>query len=70
MRKTGLRIKRALPHLTASASVMMLVLYVIDRINPAMHFIGGNEVFNTFLFIFSLLALLLSITAIVDQRRV
>jgi hypothetical protein len=42
-------IRKALPHLCLVGSVMMLTLYVIDRFNRAMHFIGGHEVFNTFL---------------------
>lgn len=62
-------LKRALPHLCLICSVMMLVFYVIDQYNKAMHFIGGNEVFNTFLLLFSLLVLITSIWTIKDQRR-
>lgn len=64
-----LMIRKALPHLCLVGSVMMLTLYVIDWFNRAMHFIGGHEVFNTFLLIFSLIVLVQSILAIIDQRR-
>jgi hypothetical membrane protein len=61
--------RRALPHLCLVCSIMMLVFYVIDRFNKAMHFIGGNETFNTFLLIFSLLVLISSIWTIRDHRH-
>lgn len=62
-------IRRALPHLCLVCSVMMLVFYTIDRFNRAMHFIGGNEVFNTFLLIFSLLVCITSVWTIYDHRH-
>lgn len=62
-------IKRALPHLCLVCSVMMVVFYFIDRYNKAMHFIGGNEVFNSFLLIFSLLVIASSLLTIIDQRQ-
>ncbi len=62
-------IRRALPHLCLVGSIMMLTFIVIDFFNRAMHFIGGNEVFNTFLLIFTLLVLVTSIWTICDHRR-
>jgi len=47
---------------------MMLVFYVIDLFNNAMHFIG-NQVFNTLLLIYSLLVIVTSIWTIADHRR-
>ena len=61
-------IKRALPHLCLVISIMMLVFYVIDLFNSAMHFIG-NQVFNTLLLIYSLLVMIASVWTIADHRR-
>ena len=62
-------IRRALPHLCLVGSIMMLTFIVIDFFNRAMHVIGGNEFFNTFLLIFTLLVLITSIWTICDHRR-
>lgn len=64
-----MNMRRILPHLCLVMSLMMLVFYVIDRFNSAMHFIGGNEVFNTFLLIFSVTVLIQSIRTIAEHRR-
>lgn len=61
--------RKVLPHLCLIGSLMILVLYVIDQINPAMHMIGGHEVFNTLLLIFAILVLVFSIERIVAARK-
>ena len=62
-------IRKVLPHLCLVCAVMMLVFIVIDHYNQAMHFIGGNGVFNTFLLIFALLVFITSLWTIRDHRR-
>jgi hypothetical protein len=62
-------LRRLLPHLCLVCSIMMLVFIVIDQINPAMRIIGGNDVFNHFLLIFTLLVLVTSLWTICDHRR-
>jgi len=61
-------LKRVLPHLCLVISVMMLVLFSIDRVNEAMSFIG-NDVFDILLLIYSLTAIPTSIYLIADNRR-
>lgn len=61
-------IKRALPHLCIVISIMMLVFWVIDIFNKAMHFIG-NDIFNMLLLIYSILVIASSLYTIADHRR-
>lgn len=60
--------KRVIPHLCLVISVMMLVLFVIDRVNEAMNFIG-NDVFDILLLIYCLTAIPTSLYLIADNRR-
>lgn len=60
--------KRAIPHVCLVISVMMLVLFVIDRVNEAMNFIG-NDVFDFLLLFFCLSAIPTAIFLIADNRR-
>jgi len=60
--------KRVIPHLCLVLSVMMLVLFVIDRVNEAMNFIG-NDVFDILLLLFCLTAIPTAVYLIADNRR-
>lgn len=64
-----LSLRSVLPHLCLIGSLIMIVLFVIDRINPAMHMVGGHTVFNTFLFIFSVLVFIFSVERIIIDRK-
>ncbi len=61
-------LKRILPHLSLVISVMMLVLFVLDRVNEAMNFIG-HDVFDFLLLIYCLTVIPTAIFLIVDNRR-
>lgn len=60
--------KRVVPHLCLVISVMMLVLFVIDRVNEAMNFIG-NDVFDILLLLYCLTAIPTAVYLIADNRR-
>ena len=60
--------KRLLPHLCIITSLIIMVLWVIDRINGAMNFLG-RDIFKIPLFIFCILVIYESIMLIVYQRR-
>lgn len=60
--------KRVIPHLSLVISVMMLVLFVIDRVNEAMNFIG-NDVFDILLLVYCLTAIPTAVFLIADNRR-
>jgi len=60
--------KRVIPHLCLVISVMMLVLFVIDRVNEAMNFIG-NDVFDILLLLYCLTAIPTAVYLIADNRR-
>jgi len=60
--------KRFLPHLCIISSVIIMVLWVLDRFNGAMNFLG-RDVFKIPLFIFCFLVVYESIMLIVYQRR-
>lgn len=60
--------KRVLPHLSLVISVMMLVLFVIDRVNEAMNFIG-NDVFDMLLLLYCLTTIPTAIFLIADNRK-
>ncbi len=61
-------VKRILPHLCLVISVMMLTFYVIDKVNPAMNFIG-NDLFKTLLLVYVLLVIATSIILVAINRR-
>jgi hypothetical protein len=60
--------KRVIPHLCLDISVMMLILFVIDRVNEAMNFIG-NDVFDILLLVYCLTAIPTAVFLIADNRR-
>jgi len=61
-------LKRIIPHVCLIISIMMLVLFGIDRVNEAMNFIGNN-VFDVLLLLFCLSAIPTAIYLIADNRR-
>lgn len=61
-------IKRMLPHLSLVISVMMLVLFAIDRVNEAMNFIG-NDVFDVLLLLYSLTVIPTALFLIAENRK-
>ncbi len=61
-------LKSIAPHLSLVMSVMMLVFFVIDRVNEAMNFIG-NDTFDITLLIFSIITIITSVYLIAENRR-
>lgn len=60
--------KRILPHICIDTAVIFLVLWVLDRVNEAMHFLTG-DVFKIPFMIFLVLVIIESVMLIVYQRR-
>lgn len=60
--------KRLLPHLCMDTAVIFLVLWVIDRVNSAMHMLS-RDVFKIPFGIFLVLVVIESILMIADDRR-
>ena len=60
--------KRLLPHICIDLSVIFLVLWVLDRVNGAMHFLS-RDVFKIPLLVFLILVIIESVILIVYQRR-
>lgn len=60
--------KRILPHVCLDLSFIFLTLTVIDRFNPAMHFLS-RDIFKIPLMIFLLLVITESVLLIASQRR-
>ena len=58
------RLWNALTHATIVLSVVFLVFFCIDRVNPAMEFIG-SDISDWLLFVFCVVALFSSILAAV-----
>lgn len=61
-------LKRILPHICIIISVMMLVFYVIDRVNSAMSFIN-NDIFKTLLLFYCIVVIASSVYLIASNRR-
>ena len=61
-------VKKIMPHVCIILSVMILVLYVIDRINSAMNFIC-NDLFKALLLIYCLAVITTSIILIAENRH-
>ena len=61
-------IKRILPHACLVLSVIFMTLWVLDRVNAAMHFLS-RDVFKIPFFVFLILVLILSVSEIVRQFR-
>ena len=60
--------RRLLPHITMDTAVIILVLWVIDRINGPMNMLG-RDVFKIPLMVFLLLVIVQSVLWIIEQRR-
>ena len=61
-------IKRIIPHVCIDVAVIFIVLWVIDRVNSAMHMLS-RDIFKIPFFIFLLLVIAESILLIVYQRK-
>lgn len=61
-------IKKIIPHITMVTSVVMLVLYVLNRINDTMAFLRGDE-FETLLFIMIVFSITTSLILIANNRQ-
>ncbi len=61
-------LKRAIPHISLVIALMMLALFIIDRVNEAMNFIG-NDVFDWLLLLFCLSAIATAVRLIAQDRR-
>ena len=60
--------KRILPHLCLDAAVVFLVLFVLDRVYEAMHFLS-RDVFKIPLAVFLVLVIVESVILIIYQRK-
>ena len=60
--------KKLLPHLCIDMAVVFLVLWVLDRVNEAMHFLS-RDVFKIPLGIFLVLVIAESVILIIYQRK-
>ncbi len=60
--------KKLLPHLCIDVAVIFLVLWVLDRVNEAMHFLS-RDVFKIPFMIFLVLVIVESVILIIYQRK-
>jgi len=60
--------KRVLPHICIDISVIFMVLWVIDRVNGAMHMLS-RDVFKIPFMVFLVLVFIQCLITIIDQRR-
>ena len=60
--------KRILPHICLDVAVIFLVLWVLDRVNGAMHFLS-RDVFKIPFLVFLILVIVESVILIAYQRR-
>ena len=61
-------LKRILPHVCIDVAVIFMVLWVIDRVNEAMHMLS-RDIFKIPFFIFLILVVIQSVLLIACQRR-
>ena len=61
-------LKRILPHVCLDVSVIFMVLWVIDRVNEAMHMLS-RDIFKIPFFIFLALVFAESVLLIAEQRK-
>ena len=61
-------LERILPHICLDTAVVFMVLWVIDRVNPAMNMLG-RDVLNLPFGVFVLLVFTESVVLIVRQRK-
>mgnify|MGYP001552207030 CR=1 FL=1 len=62
-------IKKLIPHINIVTTAMMLVLFVLNRINDTMAFLKGDE-FETLLFIMIVFSLVTSLMLIAKNRQI
>ncbi len=60
--------KKLLPHICLDTAVIFLVLFVLDRVNEAMHFLS-RDVFKIPFAVFLVLVVIESVLLIVCQRK-
>ena len=61
-------LKKLLPHICLDTAVVFLVLFVLDRVNEAMHFLS-RDVFKIPLAVFLVLVIVESVILIIYQRK-
>ena len=61
-------LERILPHICLDTAVVVMVLWVIDRVNPAMNMLG-RDVFKLPFGVFLVLVFTESVVLIVRQRK-
>ncbi len=61
-------LERILPHICIDTAVIFIVLWILDRVNEAMHFLS-RDVFKIPFLIFLVLVVIESVILIVYQRR-
>ena len=57
-----------LPHICIDTAVIFIVLWILDRVNEAMHFLS-RDVFKIPFLIFLILVIVESVLLIIYQRR-
>ena len=67
-RRRGAEMKKLLPHICIDTAVIFLVLWVLDRINEAMHFLS-RDVFKFPFLVFLILVIAESVILIIYQRK-
>ncbi len=60
-------IRKIFTHLSIIFSLIMLILYIINKINPAMGFLKGN-VFEAFFLIYIIVTLIFAVSLIEVKR--
>ena len=60
--------KKLLPHICLDIAVIFMVLFVLDRVNEAMHFLS-RDVFKIPFAVFLVLVAVESVILIVSQRK-
>jgi len=62
------KIKQILPHFTIALSLMFVIFFILDKINPMMNF-TDNSISNILLVVLCLLSTATSVIAIVLDRK-
>lgn len=63
------KIKKLLPHLCIILAGMFITFYIIDQFNGAMSVLGSNALAKLLLFVFCIIAIVVSGILISKQRR-
>lgn len=61
-------IKKIVPHLCISLSLMILTLYILDIFNPGMDLVG-NDIFKAIMAVFCILTLITSFFLVMQNRK-